>query len=740
MSDADATSLKRPSGSASGTSAGELNNLNNVHIGEATTADMHYNIPNKIPKTEKCATSGISNIKLETNLGIPRRLYQIELVDRILELKGANAVIVAPTNSGKTLVAADILKNHFDKVPGSKAVFLVPNGLLAQQQGEALGKYLPKANTKVLRGEACTSEQINDLLQTTDILVMTPQILINAYDDAFDQDKPSFPISLIVLDECHHCVKKAPYSQLMEIFHLHLPGRPEPLPKLPQVIGLTASVRISTSKTDTAECNIFKLLANMDARLVMVEKNKDELAFYCAPPEEILVEYKDRFQIDVVIKPRKKKADLAYVQWLRNISTKLISLIEDAECKHDLVSCVEYLDMYNNSLMLNYECRSTDAYNYLKERAKTLMYKESRPESTDAWLADKYKGKIGTIEHYLCSSDENSWLAVLKEHIMKTKKPGAPMRCIIFCRTREICSALVDWANDSEELCDLNPGFITGSNASTSSKGLTNQQQNEIKQEFLDGRRQILFATSVAQEGVDVKKCDNVICYNFTSDMVARIQTRGRARKSGATYTVLATKQRLKDEEKSKQNEIKQNEVLQKIIQMPHPEFTRLLQREQKTLLADLRNNAILEEQKKQNHKRELQEQGKDYSLICGHCSDFAFSCEELRKVNRHHHVVMDEDFLKTRVDLDLGTFVGEKWPMWFQFAKMHCKNPKCRRFLGPVCHYNKKTYALPKIEMFTVVAPNGENIKTLKAWKDCPFHVERFQPENPLFERTIDN
>ena len=36
-----------------------------------------------------------------------------------------------------------------------------------------------------------------------------------------------------------------------------------------------------------------------------------------------------------------------------------------------------------------------------------------------------------------------------------------------------------------------------------------------------------MFATSIAEEGMDIPRCDTVIRYNYRSDMVSLIQARG---------------------------------------------------------------------------------------------------------------------------------------------------------------------------------------------------------------------
>lgn len=65
-------------------------------------------------------------------------------------------------------------------------------------------------------------------------------------------------------------------------------------------------------------------------------------------------------------------------------------------------------------------------------------------------------------------------------------------------------------------------------------------------QNFHDGKCQVLVATSVLEQGIDVAACGVVICFDGIKSMKSIIQTRGRARKKAASFIafVSADKQR----------------------------------------------------------------------------------------------------------------------------------------------------------------------------------------------------
>lgn len=77
-----------------------------------------------------------------------------------------------------------------------------------------------------------SSDQRGALLQMQ-VLVMTAQILLNILRHSIIKMEA---INLLILDECHHAVKKHPYSLVMSEFYHTTPKE-----RRPSVFGMTAS-------------------------------------------------------------------------------------------------------------------------------------------------------------------------------------------------------------------------------------------------------------------------------------------------------------------------------------------------------------------------------------------------------------------------------------------------------------------------------------------------------------------
>ena len=57
--------------------------------------------------------------------------------------------------------------------------------------------------------------------------------------------------------------------------------------------------------------------------------------------------------------------------------------------------------------------------------------------------------------------------------------------------------------------------------------GMTQNKQEDVLNLFRDGLYNVIIATSVAEEGLDVSKCSLVIRYEHVTNEISMIQARG---------------------------------------------------------------------------------------------------------------------------------------------------------------------------------------------------------------------
>ena len=135
------------------------------------------------------------------------REYQRELAQPGIE--GKNYIIIAPTGSGKTVVAAMVISDHLQKNQHHQSchvVFVVNTKPLAEQQKRQLDNIIPGARVEVYTGDNLGTVR-DSIQQGNNISVCTAGKLLDEIRKGrvtFDQ------FSLMVFDECHHTRKGHP--------------------------------------------------------------------------------------------------------------------------------------------------------------------------------------------------------------------------------------------------------------------------------------------------------------------------------------------------------------------------------------------------------------------------------------------------------------------------------------------------------------------------------------------------
>ncbi|KAK6040149.1 DEAD/DEAH box helicase [Cooperia oncophora] len=203
-----------------------------------------------------------------------------------------NTIIAAPTGSGKTVVAVNIIKCHLEKNRNSgkkpKVLFMTPNTVILDQQADCLRKFL---DHRYEVQAVCGSDNIplREIIDAKDVIVSTPQLIVNLLvEDSINDGienviRSTFDVTtftMMVFDECHSAVKNSPYAMLMRFYHrLSFSQRLPSKAALPQIIGLTASLGVGGKSTEKdALAHVVKLCAMLDCKVIStVRKNVGEL-------------------------------------------------------------------------------------------------------------------------------------------------------------------------------------------------------------------------------------------------------------------------------------------------------------------------------------------------------------------------------------------------------------------------------------------------------------------------------
>ncbi|CAH1258815.1 DDX58 [Branchiostoma lanceolatum] len=683
---------------------------------------------------------------------IPMRDYQMELA--IPALEGRNTIICAPNGSGKTRVAIKITRDHLDDATGiegacvgarRRVVFLVNKVPLVEQQHNAFREYLsPKYDILPLSGETNAVLPVGETLPDYDVIILTAQVLENALrDELITLDT----FSMLIFDECHHCQKNDPYNAIMTRYIKQKVEKSGT--RLPQIIGLTASLGVGKAKSqkDAVE-HILKACANLDAEWIsQVMEHKYELQIYNEKPVEevkaVSGRIKDPFadMINMImediektlameaskhltpeeLKPPRQREKQAYEQWVVALARKSATL-PDNVISRTIHAATTHLRKYTDALAINAHARTKDALQYL-DKFVTGLQNEGF-DDTDEDLVKHFIEARGKLQEYAADPKySNPKLDQLKYLILKAYAEKPDSRCLLFCKTRALTIALLTWMQEDPALCKLNPGRLVGAGASG---GMTKNQQVELLDLFTTGGRKIVISTSVAEEGIDIAKCNIVIRYDYVGNEIGHVQTRGRGRAEGSKSVLIAGREGgnvLKEKLNTIRERLMETAMLHvwNMQRDKHDDFKKEVQR----LQDESKKERDLAKALKTLERKTKKICGKGMKLLCVKCKEFACNVSDFRKIKENHQVVVDKSFSQRII---IKPHPPKRIDDWEMDGKVYCKN--CRQDWGIQMVYRKASFHTLKIESFVLEKPDGTRL-TCRKWKKAPFDVKDITPDD---------
>ncbi|KAG6045644.1 hypothetical protein E4U17_000089 [Claviceps sp. LM77 group G4] len=483
------------------------------------------------------------------------RQYQLDLFERAKE---SNTIVVLDTGSGKTLIAALLLRHTLDGelqrradgLPQKAAFFLVDKVVLCIQQynvlsanlscpvGKAYGKTVSRLKTK---------EDWDGQIRENMTIVCTAQILLDLLGSGLVSMQQ---INLLIFDEAHHTKKSHPYARIVRDHYLRMET------ERPRILGMTASpldskmkdLKVAALELEATLCS--KIATISDEALARESQKRQQLerVSYYAP----------------ISQPEQAKTDL----W-RSLYATLGLMTEFSshlEATHE-ISCVLgpwCADQYWNILFSPSKVSQKPTVMYQLERldqfdegSLELEVNHQIPHGLEAehMVTAVTKAIRITMDYMQQRQSANadatcfsSKLLALHEILSEAFSEKQTRRCIVFVQKRYIAFMLSDVFNQPGVRVEkMRCGYVVGSQSVSSSiANMSVREQLQTLFKFQTGEINCLFATQVAEEGIDVPDCDLIIRFDLHESAIQYIQSRGRARQAKSTYINMVEENNLK--------------------------------------------------------------------------------------------------------------------------------------------------------------------------------------------------
>ncbi|KEQ65816.1 P-loop containing nucleoside triphosphate hydrolase protein [Aureobasidium melanogenum CBS 110374] len=539
------------SSSPSPSLAESINDAKRVENDVLTESPREDELLDDVPESEK-DTVLVRSLDTDDNEVFKLRAYQDEMLAESLK---RNTIIVLNTGAGKTHIALARARAELEMEQLDKLVwFLAPTVALCHQHYRSITTNLPAYQTRLLTSEdgvdRWTDQTVWDgVLKDMKVIVSTYGVLYDALCHGFVTMQR---LSLCVFDEAHHCTKNHASNMIMK--HFYRPAKDNGYP-VPRILGLSASP-VMTAKAGGLEI----LEANMDSHAITPRLHRSELMQYVHIPELLKRTFESKEAPNTPNSLREALTTAIHLYKIRE-DPYLVEIMQtggpDMKGKVDevLMSRKTYCTDQLRALRKRAEVIARDispsaAETYIQAcRDKFLAGVQ---EDNNLWmpeLSDKEKSHLAEILTNLrvdaVSSDTTvSFKLRLLLDILK-EESGSSFTGIIFVEQRAVVAALAEFLSSDPECSQIfNIGtFVGGSNSSKKKSNIGDINDLKAQQQTLDdyrvGKKNLIIATSVLEEGIDISSCQTVICFDAPLNLVSFVQRRGRARKKDSKYIIL---------------------------------------------------------------------------------------------------------------------------------------------------------------------------------------------------------
>ena len=353
-------------------------------------------------------------------------------------------------------------------------------------------------------------------------------------------------INLIVLDECHHAVKSDDYVQIMKMFD----SCKDEL-EYPRVLGLTASILPSKCKPGELEKKIRGLEEILRSR-AQTARDLDDVVKYAARPTEKMLYY------------RYSSADGEVTELLEGVVSEFFSQLPRATRKKQCVQMVK--SDLEDALHILVNLGLWSAHKYALEATAELehfledngAYFEKNLLEQDfvslgiTQLKQFHKRLLALLQ--LQPYDTSPKVMELIRFLETWNRTQTQLLGIVFVERRTTAIVLTRLLQklfkDKPSLRHMTCDFVVGHNSSGAYDNLLRRsarmnikKQEKVLDRFRENKMNLLVATSVVEEGVDVPKCNLVVRFDLPQNFRAYIQSKGRARARGSQFVLLVDAQ-----------------------------------------------------------------------------------------------------------------------------------------------------------------------------------------------------
>lgn len=451
------------------------------------------------------------------------REYQARIAENVLA-KG-NSLVILPTGLGKTVIALLVADRYLQE--GRRVLFLAPTRPLCEQHRSSFEELmkLGKEDVVLITGELSASKR-KGVWESGKVVVATPQCVKND----LKKGRMKLDFGLVVLDEVHRAVGNYAYTFVAEECRkngLHL-------------LGLTASPGSSKERIE----GMSQLLG---VRNIEIRDEMDEDVRKYVQPVEIRWESVElpkeieeiRGLIEAAIEDRLKV--LREFGWVRARSLRSLTkkgLLQARERIERSSGGVKWMGLSQHAALMNlahaHELLETQGVSTFLEFFRRMEGREKKSRAVVGILKD------GRVRLALEKASQLKVDHPKLERLRQLVEGRKGRMCIVFVQYRDQISRVVEELN---KIQGVKAERFVGKR-----EGVTQEEQKQTIEGFRRGEFNVLVASSVGEEGLDIPAVDTVIFYEPIPSEIRNIQRRGRTARTRAGEVIILITKGTRDE------------------------------------------------------------------------------------------------------------------------------------------------------------------------------------------------
>ena len=510
---------------------------------------------------------------------VEARAYQLEAVDEALT---SSMLLVMPTAAGKTAVIWMTIANKLSEENG-RVILIAPTVGLVDQHLRSIRDVLSFEEEAIsITGQIPPSNRVG-LWGASRLIIATPKVVVN---DVKNDVLRLSEFSLLVIDEAHHCTGEHAMAIVCDYYTSSSSS--------PHILGATAS---PGHRPDTVR----EICTRTGASRIHI-RNSDE---------EMLKGYLSELEIrEISVRVPEEMKELArpFVIWQQGIVDRqrrlgryiLPGMISFAGLSSAMdrsrsaigrgeVSGYQSVSQIAIAMRLHHliNCLLSQGVSASREYLERLENGDDSSKKTvrdflrDPRVRDLLEKLEGMVEIH-------SKIGAVRRMVRERLRRDPNSRVIVFANYRDTIASL---ESSLEGLDSVKAIRFVGQSARGGRQGLSPKDQVSVLQEFRNGGANVLLATSIGEEGLDIPSADLVIFYEPVSSEIRTIQRRGRTGRQRLGEVIVLIAEGTRDEG-AKAMAVRREENMQRAVHR----VRRSLPREHHSDLSNLGRFSVVDE------------------------------------------------------------------------------------------------------------------------------------------------